>query len=161
MRSIVAITLAAILLLTLVGCERWALDRQMEELCKKDGGIKVYEAVILPATFYVQHGELRSGPNMPVAQDAWFVRIGLDDNYRLYVHDERIVGKEARHDRGEGSLNRVHEAIYRWPEKRLLGEAVWYARNGGDWFTLGFQPSGKSCPHFTRGLAQSIFTKGE
>ena len=47
-RSAAVISLAATLLLTLAGCERWALDRKMEELCRKDGGVKVYETVTLP-----------------------------------------------------------------------------------------------------------------
>lgn len=158
MRGVTAIPLAAILLFTLVGCERWALDRQMEELCKKDGGIKVYETVTLPASSY--NRALRSGPLMPVAEDSWFVRIGPADDYRHYTHREYIVGKGARHERGEGSLSRVHESIYRWPEKRLLGESVRYSRGGGDGFTFGFQPSGASCPHLTQDLTQSIFVKG-
>lgn len=144
----------------LTGCERYELDRQMQGLCKKDGGIKVYETVTLPRSSYTQDGALQAGRQMPITQNSWFVRIGHDDSYRLYVRDERIVGKGARHDRGEGSINRVHEAIYRWPDKRLLGESVWYARSGGDGFTFGFQPSGKSCPHITRDLAQSVFIKG-
>lgn len=141
----------------LTGCERYELDRQMEELCKKDGGIKVYETVTLPASSYIQM--VKPGPYMPVAEDSWFVRVGPGDNYRHYTRREYIVGKGARHERGEGSLSRVHESIYRWPEKHLLGESVRYSRGGGDGFTFGFQPSGKSCPHLTRGLYQSVFIK--
>ena len=47
-RATLLLTFAA-LTTALAGCERWSLDRQMEELCKKDGGIKVYETVTLPA----------------------------------------------------------------------------------------------------------------
>lgn len=161
MRSMIAASTTAVLLLSLTGCERYALDKQMEEFCKKDGGIKVYETVTLPASSFRQDGSLISGSHVPISSDAWFRPLGLGDDYRLYVRDERVVGKGARHHSGEGSINRVHEAIYRLPEKRLLGEAVWYGRSGGDGFTFGFQPSSESCPHFARGLAQSIFVKGE
>ena len=158
MRGLVALALAAISTFVLFGCERWELDRKMEELCKKDGGIKVYETVTLPSSSYNQ--ALQSGPLMPVAEDSWFVRIGPGDDYRHYTRREYIVGKGARHERGEGSLSRVHQAIYRWPDKRLLGESVQYDRSGGAGFTSGFQPGGKSCPHLTGGLYQSVFIKG-
>ena len=48
-------TLAAALLLLTV-CEKFALDRQMEELCKKGGGVKVYETVTLPPEMFDQWG---------------------------------------------------------------------------------------------------------
>ena len=41
----------------LSGCEKFALDRQMEELCKKDGGVKVYETVTLPPEMFDQWGD--------------------------------------------------------------------------------------------------------
>ncbi|HQR09776.1 MAG TPA: hypothetical protein PLW68_00505, partial [Casimicrobiaceae bacterium] len=30
----------AVVFVSLTGCEKFALDRQMEELCKKDGGVR-------------------------------------------------------------------------------------------------------------------------
>lgn len=161
MRRIVAVSLAVISLLTLAGCERWALDRQMEEFCKKDGGIKVYETVILPASFYDKYGVLKSGPLMPVAEDAWFVRIGSGDDYHHVVRNEYIAGKGANTERGEGYLKRVHEAVYRWQDKHLLGEMVLYSRGGGDWITFGFQPSTNFCPRPRVSLTQFVFIKGE
>lgn len=42
--------------LLLAGCEKARLDAQVKELCAKDGGIKVYETVKLPADRFNQWG---------------------------------------------------------------------------------------------------------
>ena len=52
MSRLVAIATIVAMLVTLSGCERYALNRQMEELCKKDGGVKIYETVTLSPTEY-------------------------------------------------------------------------------------------------------------
>ena len=57
MHRVIPIFLACILLLLLSGCERWYLDSKMEELCAKDGGIKIYETVTLPASDFNEFGE--------------------------------------------------------------------------------------------------------
>ncbi len=46
-----------ITVLTLTGCEKDELDRQMEALCAKDGGNKVYETVALPADMFSESGQ--------------------------------------------------------------------------------------------------------
>lgn len=50
--------IASLMLVSLVGCEKYALDRQMAELCKKDGGLKVYETVTLPRSSFDPTGYL-------------------------------------------------------------------------------------------------------
>lgn len=57
MRRVVTIPSMVTAMLALAGCERWALDQQMEELCKKDGGIRVYETVTLPASDFSNIGQ--------------------------------------------------------------------------------------------------------
>lgn len=165
MRSVVAVTLSAILLLALVGCERWALDRQMEELCKKDGGVKVYDTVALPARYFEHDGRLRMSQSMPYGtksngEDARFERVG-DDEYRVVSKKIYLVGKDADPTKGEGNLARRHTAVYRWSDKHLLGESVEYWRGGGDGFTFGFQPSGNVCPRPLVDIVQSVFLKGK
>ena len=155
MRSLVAIPLAAVLLLTLAGCERWALDRQMEELCKKDGGVKVYETVTLPPSEF-------SNTGVPLAR---FISLAKSDadylgpDYRYMRKVEILVGRNADIEKGEGRLTRVYFAIYRRSDGHLLGEAIWYGRGGGDGFTFGFQPSGNSCPKPSIDLINSVFLK--
>lgn len=148
MRRLVAIPITATLLLALAGCERWALDRQMEELCKKDGGIKVYETVTLPASDFNQFGEpLGRYIQTKKSEDE---RFGPD--YKYVLKRDFVVGPKARADLGEGQLTRWYQAIYRRADNKLLGEQIWYARSGGDGFTFGFQPSGKECPIFDTGV---------
>lgn len=152
MRGLVALALAAISALGLFGCERWELDRKMEELCKKDGGIKVYETVTLPS------GEFATLWKYVITARS------LEDyygpSYRYVSKKVILLGKDARPDKGEGQLDRIYQAIYRRGDNRLLGEQVSYRRGGGDYFTFGFQPSSASCPRLDRDLAQMIFIKG-
>ncbi len=144
-------------LLSLVGCERWELDRQMEALCKKDGGIKVYETVVLPASEFSNTGQ-------PMAK---YIPLSKSDDdylgpdYRYVRKIDVLIGEKADIEKGEGRLTRRHIAIYRRSDGRLLGESVSYGRGGGDGFTLGFQPSGNYCPKPRPDLINSVFLKGE
>ena len=160
MRSVAAIPLAAISLFTLAGCERWALDRQMEELCKKDGGVKVHEKATLPAAYFEHDGRLKVSQSMAYGEDARFLRVG-DDDYRILTKTVYVSGKDADPAKGEGSLTRVQVTVYRWKDKRLLGESVEYWRGGGDGFTFGFQPSSNVCPQPRVDIVQSVLLKGE
>ena len=157
MSRLITTPLIALSLLSLGGCERWSLDRQMEALCKKDGGIKVYETVTLSASDFSNVGQ----PLARYAQQAQSIEDSLGPEYRFVLTREILVGANAKAERGEGQLSRIRTAVYRRSDSRLLGEQVWYARSGGDFFTFGFQPSGKSCPYFIRDVTQSIFIKGE
>lgn len=150
------IWLLAVGLLGLTGCERYALDQQMEELCKKDGGIKIYETVTLPASEFTSTGA-PLGKYIPLANSESDY---LGPDYRYVQKREILVGPRADATKGEGQLIRVYQAVYRQSDGRLLGENVWYSRSGGDGFTLGFQPSGRSCPRLEQGLFRSIFLRG-
>ena len=57
MRKSIYVATAAILA-TLAGCEKYALDRQMEELCKKDAGLEVFETVTLPRSAFDPTGRV-------------------------------------------------------------------------------------------------------
>jgi hypothetical protein len=143
-------------LLGLAGCERWELDRKMAELCKKDGGVKVYETVTLPASEFSSTGQPLA-KYLPLAKsDADY----LGPDYRYVSKREILVGQDARPESGDGQLTRLYWAIYRRADDRLLGEQVEYRRSGGDLFTFGFQPSSASCPRVERDLAQLVFRKG-
>ncbi len=149
--------LVVLLALGMSGCERWRLDQQMDVLCKQDGGIKVYETVTLPASEFSNVGQ----PLARYAQQATATEDRLGPDYRFVLNREALVGPQANAQKGEGQLMRIHNAIYRRSDGRLLGEQIWYSRSGGDWFTFGFQPSGKSCPDFSRDVAQEVFRRGE
>lgn len=141
------------------GMEARRLDVQMQELCKKDGGIKVYETVTLPASYFDKEGRLKS-LYMSNDVDNSFYRIG-DDEYRIISQRTYFLGN-AKTDvqGGDGNLARVHLTAVRWKDKTLLGEQTWYARSGGDGFTFGFMPSGNNCSDRLIGLENSVFLKG-
>ena len=134
--TIVALTTA------LGGCERWALDRQMEELCKKDGGIKVYETVTLLASEFSNTGQPLA-KYIPLAKsDADY----LGPDYRFVQKREILVGKNADIEKGEGQLSRWYSAVYRRSDGRLLGESVSYGRGGGGWFHFWLSTKWKPLP---------------
>ena len=157
MRCMIALSLTAILLSALSGCERYALDRQMEELCKKDGGVKVYETVTLPASEFSNIGQ----PLARYEQTAKSVSDYLGPDYKYVRETEILVGPKANAQKGEGQLRRLYYAIYRRADGRLLGESIEYDRSGGDGFTFGFQPSGNHCPKPRVGLITSVFIRGK
>jgi len=128
----------------------------MEELCKKDGGIKVYETVTLPASEF--------GPaDQPLAR---YIPIAKSDDeylgpdYRYVRKMEILVGQSADSEKGEGRLTRWYAAIYRRSDGHLLGESVSYGRGGGDRFTFGFNPSGNACPLPRIDLIKAAFFEG-
>lgn len=61
-RRMTATLVSILLVATLAGCEKYELDRQMEALCKKDGGVRVYEKVHLPMNLFDTTGRLITGP---------------------------------------------------------------------------------------------------
>lgn len=155
-RRVTLLATLAGLTAVLGGCERWALDRQMEELCKKDGGLKVYETVTLPTSDFSNIGE----PLARYQQSARSAEEYLGPEYKYIRNIEFLVGKDANALRGEGQLMRTYYAIYRRADGRLLGEAVEYHRGGGDGsFGFGAQPSGDRCPKTSIGLITSVFVR--
>jgi hypothetical protein len=135
------------------GCERYRLDQQMEELCRKDGGIKVHEVVKLPPA--------EREALLAYRKTAWPHEDRYGSEYRYVREHEVLVGKDADPEKGQGQLARWHYAIYRRSDNRLLGEFVAYTRSGGDTFTFGFHPSSNYCPKPSADLAHSIFLEGK
>src|SRR5262245_2035437 len=122
------VTVASLLLfaLALCGCQRFALDRQMDELCKKDGGVKVYEIVTLPPAEFDQVLHYKSTAKS--TEDYY------GPQYRYVRERVVLVGALADPYKGQGSLVRTHYAVYRRSDGKLLGENVEYTRAGGDGF---------------------------
>ncbi|MBE7418527.1 MAG: hypothetical protein HS128_12420 [Ideonella sp.] len=137
----------------LAGCERWDLDRQMEALCKKDAGVKVYEKVTLPPEMFDQNGEPFPGwANRPPEQ-----RLG--PSYRItWVITDLKRGDPMR---GEGRLSRSRREVVRLSDGKVLGESVSYSRSGGDFIVLGHFTS-NTCPErlgLPRDLIHAVFIK--
>jgi hypothetical protein len=144
--------------LALSGCgAKYAADEEMQALCAKDGGMKIYETVTLPAKEFSQWGrpldrywsgqtdpEKRLGPDYRYVERSEFLRRG-----------DTLVG--------EVQMFRSIEKIYRRSDGKLLGEAVSYSRSGGDAFInriLSGHPSSSTCPDPRAHLLISVFIKG-
>jgi len=113
--------------------EKWWWDRQVRELCAKDGGIKVYETVNLPAENFDQWGMVKSyrptqganalGPEYAFKEDSYTYR------------------------KGNPQMSRTHYQIFRRSDGKLLGETVLYGRGGGDVpIPLPMHPTSFHCP---------------
>lgn len=94
------------------------LDAQVRELCAKDGGIKVYEMVSLPREMFDKYGVV----SIPACSE-----LAASDAY-CYGRDMSYYAE------GNPSLWRLHFAVIRRRDGKLLGESISYARRGGDPF---------------------------
>jgi hypothetical protein len=114
---------------------KWRADRMVDELCAKDGGIKVYETVTLPKERFNQWGkfEVRDGKHMKPG----------DEYYSVW----KVTNIEGRHESSDISSMTVYQShflIYRISDKKLLGESISYTRRGGDPISPS-HPSSYSC----------------
>jgi hypothetical protein len=117
-RGLIAVACIATLsgLLWLAVGEKWQADRQVRELCAKDGGVRVYETVRLPAERFDKYGQLR----VPAKEFA-----NLEDEYFYDWQVKKYRNKPP-------VVRRDHFLVYRRSDGKLLGEAISYARIGGD-----------------------------
>lgn len=124
-------------------------DAMVQALCAKDGGVKVYETVRLPAERFDEFGEVR----VPHSQYR-----KPDDEFFYVSENTWIVPQRS----GVSELNvwRGHDKLFRVRDNKLLGEAIYYGRSGGD--PIGpWHPSSSSCPQRSsiKYLAQQTFAK--
>lgn len=124
-------------------------DRQVREMCAKDGGVRVYETVRLPAEKF---DELKRRnfvfPLSTMAKPTDEYYDEADDHY---------------YKQGHLTLVRMQHRIIRRSDGRVLGESVRYGRGGGDlpgpWHESGFM-----CPDPAKQLSKfetAIFVRGE
>ncbi len=132
----------------ILGKQLW-LDHQVRELCAKDGGIRVYETVTLPAEKFEQ-----------------FKRVNFifPNKSQLKRFDEFYYESEDRYLRG-GNFNilRMQYRIVRRSDGKMLGESIRYGCAGGGlpgpWHHSSFMcPDPVSQPSNFESL---IFVKGE
>ena len=124
-------------------------DRQVRELCGKDGGVRVYQTVRLPREEYEQYEKKN-----------WI----LPDKPQARLFDKYYIETD-RHFYLEGYLNllRTQHRIIRRVDGKVLGESIRYGRAGGDlpgpWHHSSFM-----CPDPVRQPANfetAIFVRGE
>jgi hypothetical protein len=145
-RNLVGIACVATLsgLLWMAIGEKWLADRQVRALCAKDGGVRVYETVRLPAEKFDEFGQIR----IPAKQSA-----KSEDEY---FYESSITYTS----NGNPKMLKSHYGVHRRVDGKLLGEAISYARRGGDmpgpWHESSFR-----CPRNAdiTSLNQQIFLK--
>lgn len=120
-------------------------DGQVRELCAKDGGIKVYETVKLPADRFDEFGTVK----IPVKKSA----TNRDGYY--YENNTQIL-------RGDDPVvRRSHTRIVRSVDGFFVGESISYHRVGGD-LPGPWHPSHFACPKpIELDLERKVFVKDE
>ena len=121
------------------------LDYQVRELCAKDGGVKVYETVTLPADRFDKFDNVK----VPIRAAAL-----TTDPY--YYEKETYYYKQ-----GNPDLWRSELRIVRARDKKLIGTEIRYVRRGGD-FPSPMHDSSFGCPAIGSypGLEREVFVKG-
>lgn len=121
-------------------------DRQVRELCAKDGGVRVYETVRLPSSRFDKWG------NVGVHEKRY---VKPTDEY--YYESEILYYREAN-----PTLLRSRSWVVRRSDGKVLGEAISYGRGGGDlpgpWHGSSFH-----CPPIAEAegkIESTIFLKG-
>ena len=146
--------------LLLAGCEREKhhLDEEVRRLCAKDGGVKVYETVKLPAKQFDKYGNPQFGRKgsiqIPSKEDA-----KESDEY-YYVREIVYLKGGVTSQDYEARMWRWHTQIIRRSDNKVLGEYVSYTRRG-DGFQTPWHPSSFSCSDIRKDpdFEKAIFLK--
>lgn len=151
MRRLIKVLPLITAITSLSGCEKYALDRQMDELCKKDGGIKIYETVKLPRDMFDQSGNVISSTIDYNGTKA----LNIANEY--VMTGEVFILKNGDPLKGEGRLSRIHSTIARIADGKILSEVVEYSRAAGDGFYIG-HPTQAICPANHIDFVRSTFS---
>jgi hypothetical protein len=128
------------------GGQKIYYDAQVNRLCAKDGGIKMFETVRLPPDRFDKYGQIN------------FYNPTQKENA---LGPEYIFKSETRYyKQGNPEMSRSHYLIHRRSDDKLLGETISYGRGGGDlpgpWHGSSF-----SCPEISKAgpnaLLQAVF----
>ena len=131
--------------------EKDHLNAQMAELCKKNGGVKIYETVKLPPEMFDEYGMLRNRKS--VKENGHYVSY-FGSDYALV--EEVLIIKNGDPTKGQGLLLRGHNFIRRVSSNKILGEAVQYGRAGGDRWSAGMH-SQSQCSDEPIDLVNKVF----
>lgn len=124
-RKILHITIGVLLFSLWFGGAFWEVagkkmywDAKVRELCAKDGGVKVYETVELPAEKFDQY-----------ARRSWI----LPDKSQATPSNEFFYERDVFfYARADPQVTRRQTRIIRQSDGRVLGEYIHYGRGGGD-----------------------------
>jgi hypothetical protein len=123
------------------GGRKLVYDAVVLSLCAKDGGVKVYETVELPAERFDKYGQV----------SFWRPDRGEDALGPEYVFKVTTF----YYLKGNPETWRTHKKVIRRSDVKLLSESVRYSRRGGD-LPGPWHPSSFSCPK-ELGLIEKTF----
>lgn len=118
-------------------------DYTVREMCRKDGGVKIYEALMLSKEEYERLSG-RHGISLPMESSA-----KNNSPYFRKVHDIWIRKRNPEVVRGE-------TLVIRRSDGKVLGRSVQYWRRGGDFPTGLFHDSSFICPQ-NANLSKQLF----
>ena len=126
-------------------------DYRVNEMCEKDGGIQVFERVVIPDRYLDKDRNI----TIPVANTdptrkpfAWEAK---PEDLFYYMRDHRSIIN------GYLAVGRDEAKIIRGADKKILGTAVIFGRSGGDFPTFA-HPSSFRCPKH-QNLEEAVFIK--
>jgi len=124
-------------------------DRKVKELCEHDGGIKVYENTLIPNKYISADNTIRIPTLSPAQRKPFDWEAKQDDEFYRAI-EKKIL---------RNNLVAIHKStikIVRSTDGKVLGEAVYYGRSGGD-FPTGFShPTHFICPKNLK-LNEAVF----
>jgi hypothetical protein len=126
--------------------EKWMLDRQVRELCAKDGGVRVYETMVLPPELIGKHGQIQ-----------------IPEKAQMKPSDEYYYESSKHYYRkGNPEMSRKQYRVVRRSDGKVLGELILYGRGGGD-FPGPWHGSSFTCPEPSKlpNFESSIFVRGD
>lgn len=133
--------------------EKDRLDKKMAELCKKDGGVNIYETVKLPPEMFDDLGNVKAGVNIRKGK-GYVTQFG--GAYELAT--KTLVLKKGDSLKGEGQLVRHDTKLVRIIDNKVLAEIINYNRAGGDRWFAGM-PSQNSCKLPVNDFLDRVFKK--
>jgi len=124
--------------------------QEVDRLCAKDGGIRVYEQVTLPANRFHQaaFGTLEHGL---IRREGRLGEKALGPEFRYVSESKNIPASGGAH------IQRVHTSVWRVTDEKLLGDATDYTYASGE-ATTPFRTA-HSCTAFNGKLSSTALLK--
>lgn len=150
-----AVVVSATLLLALTSCMGYVpggkiyWDSRVDELCRKDGGVTVYETVTLRKSDYERLSQLLSVEVTSSTRSTNSAR-----PYIVHVTQTTIRERDPE-------VGRSETKVIRRSDSRVLGQAVQYWRRGGGLPTGISEASTYACPESSNLTSHVFKTQGD
>lgn len=143
----VALTPIVLLVTGIGGCEarKAYYDWQVRKMCEKDGGVTVFERVVLSRAEYERLGGLKG--IIPIYASSF-----QHPNEPYFTETKTEYLRESNPE-----IRRELVMYKRRSDNVALGQLIYYARVGGDFAFSGAHPSSKGCAQLEAGVSEQIF----